>query len=663
MRRSALMLFVLCFMGLVGSSSWGQQVPLVPTTAPRSSSPDQYIRSNRLGITFISSAQIEPQDSRYRNALLLGAGWTRWPLYWREAEVVPGTFDWRRYDRLVIDDMRFGLQINAILLDRPEFYQEGNIFTGLNEPVFADGSDAPGPNKTINPNNPWARFVYEAVQRYKPGGTLAQEQGWFNGEGIRVWEMWNEPDYEGFWRGGIVNYARLLKVGYLAAHHADQQAVVMFGGLLYNTPQNWLARVLAIYSQDGRAAANNWYMDAVGVHSYGYPWRTGWLTTFVDDTLDAYNLDRLIFVNETGVSVWNDYPGPVWINDSSQRFGRATADQAARFVVQSTAYAWLRGADVVMHHQLFDDCGDQAAGTNFSPHRGELCTGDNACFGDAFGLFRNTSNSICYSQHPAPGTPRPAATAYRMLAEVFGTGGFADGQIRREDGLTEISFNRYSTDERIRVVWNRRFEPNTASLVAEGDAARLYTFAGTTSITPINGAYGITLQAAEPDNIAQLEANDISALGGEPIILVERVNGGLDLVQPDATPVIRSDQVPTAAPIQPTIGPITPPESPTTVPLQDTSPPVTSMQALPEISPATFPIRWSAADDGQIDRYMVWVQINDSEWMPYLETARTEGFYTGEAGNVYRFAVWAVDTAGNWSTNIELLPQAETRVE
>ncbi|MEO0598558.1 MAG: hypothetical protein AAF126_20790 [Chloroflexota bacterium] len=36
-------------------------------------------RATNLGITFISSAQIEQNDERYQNALLLGAGWTRWP--------------------------------------------------------------------------------------------------------------------------------------------------------------------------------------------------------------------------------------------------------------------------------------------------------------------------------------------------------------------------------------------------------------------------------------------------------------------------------------------------------------------------------------------------------------------------------------------------------
>jgi hypothetical protein len=87
------------------------------------------------------------------------------------------------------------------------------------------------------------------------------------------------------------------------------------------------------------------------------------------------------------------------------------------------------------------------------------------------------------------------------------------------------------------------------------------------------------------------------------------------------------------------------------------------MQALPEISARTFIVSWGAEDDGQIDRYVVWVQLNEGEWQPWLETQRTESIYTGIPGNRYRFAVWAIDTAGNWSMNVELQAQTQTIVQ
>jgi hypothetical protein len=634
-----------------------QESPPFPENALSQQRP--LIRSNRLGITFISSAQTAQDEQRYQNAVLLGTGWNRWPLYWNTIETSPGQFDWSAYDYLIINDVRYGLNINAILLDRPQFYANGNIIAGLYEPIFADGSDSPAQGKTMNPNNPWANFVYQAVQRYKSGGTLAREQGWVS-EGVDVWEVWNEPDLAQFWRGSIVDYARLLKVAYLAAHQADPTATVMYGGLLFSTPDNWLARVLAIYENDPQARNNNMYMDAVALHSYSYPWRTGWLTLFVRDTLRAYNLQKPIFVNETGISVWDDYPGPLWTSSANQRYKLGTEDQQAWFFIQSTAYAWSEGADVVFFHQLYDDCGDQAAGSNFPFHHGELCNDGRTCFGDAFGLFRNPSNSICYNHHPNPGTARPAATAFRLMSQIFGAASFIPGEETRIDGVTIIDFERPSTHERILVIWNRRFEANQAVIPAANSSATLYTMQGASSIAPQDNHYLIPLNAALADNFPELEPSDISAIGGEPVILVEVLQEG---VAPSIIPVDPLPTVPAMpSPIQiiPSPGPVI---APTTPAEEDHISPVTYVDPLPDISARTFIVSWGANDNGQIERYVVWVQINDGEWQPWLETQRSEGIYTGEPGNIYRFAVWAVDTGGNWSSNVALEAQAQTQVQ
>ncbi|MGB7341605.1 MAG: fibronectin type III domain-containing protein [Phototrophicaceae bacterium] len=663
MRPWIFAVMVLVCIALLGGIS--QPIVSVAQTRPTPVDTDtvytgrQFSRSDRLGITFISSAQIEPDDTRYQNALLLGAGWTRWPLYWNAVEVAPNEWDWSAYDELVINDMRYNLNINAILLDKPTFYADGEIIQGLNEPIFADGSDTPANGKALNPNNPWANFVYQAVQRYKPGGILARQQGWTSGQGVAIWEVWNEPDLAQFWRGGINNYARLLKVAYLAAHQADPTADVMFGGLLYSTPDNWLARVLAIYDNDPLARSNNWYMDAVAVHSYSYPWRTGWLTLFARQSLIAYGIDRPIFVNETGISIWDDYPGPVWVTSPEQRIRLGTADQQAWYFIQSTVYGWSEGASVVFFHQLYDDCGDQAAGTNFPPNNGDLCTQGQACFGDAFGLFRNTSNSICYSQHPTPGTARPAAAAFRLMADVFGAADFVYVDDTRLEGNSIFEFLRPASNERILVIWNRRFEDNTATIAASGSSAILYTLDRTSTITPQNGVYSLALNAAVPDSFPELEPIDISAIAGEPIILVEPIEGEAIPINATTSVQVEAPSVPVTS-VPPTAGPIF---NPTVAPENDTLAPTTFIIPLPERSASTFLVSWGAEDNGAIDRYVVWVQVNDGEWMPWLETQRQEGIYTGTPDNIYRFAVWAVDTAGNWSTNIDLTPQAQTQVQ
>lgn len=661
--RTVIWLFLFVFTGWLFAADIDAQTP----------------RSNRLGVTFISSAQTPPDDSRYQNALSLGAGWNRWPLYWNAVQPAPGQWNFSAYDRLVADDVRFGLNINAILLDKPIFYSDGAIISGLYEPVFADGTDIAAPNKPLNPNNPWAIFVYTAVDRYKPNGVFARQQGWNSGQGIRIWEMWNEPDLPQFWRGSINDYARLLKVGWLAAHQADPQAEVMVGGLLYNTPTNWLQAILQIYANDANRSQYNWYMDAVGVHSYVYPWRTGWLTTVTRRTLSSYNLNRPIYVNETGLNVWNDYPGPVWASNGPERISRGTIQQQAWFFVQSTAYAWAEGANVVFFHQLYDDCGD--TGGNFPAHNGELCTGGRQCFGDGFGIFRNTRASACYSQHPNAGSARPVADAYRMMAQVFSQP-FTGGREVRSNGYTMISFDRPNSGEVIRVLWNRQFNPNTAIISTSNPSATLYTLQGSRTITAENGAYNIQLRAAVPDRFPDLEAGDISAVGGEPVIIVERSTGAppnIASAGDTSTSAIRDGEagntqftnpnrnsgivtpIPSSDQLIPTPGSIL--LVPDFTPPPDTSPPVTTMDALPAISEPTFIVRWRARDASAISRYVVWVRVNGGEWMPWIESQRTEGVYTGTSGNTYDFAVWAEDTAGNWSQNTDLIPQMTTQVQ
>lgn len=485
---------------------------------------EPYLRSPRLGINHISLTNEPTSDERYANALALGAGWNRWPLYWNQVEPEPGAFQWENYDALVANDLRHGLQINAILLGRPGFAADGVRIKGLNEPIFADGSDSPRPDKVLNPDNPWVNFVEAIVKRYRPAGELAQREGWAAGEGVRVWEVWNEPDYPSFWEAGIHDYARLLKTAYIVIKRADPDAQVVFGGLLYNTQDNWLARVLAILENDPLREDYNWYFDIAAVHNYTYPWRSGWLVLYVRQTLSAYELHKPIWLNESGSPVWDDYPGPVWAQTPDERLLRSTQQQQAWFFIQSSAYALAEGADVIFFHQLYDDCGNQPAGTNFPTHNGEMCAGSGFCFGDAFGLYRNQSSALCFSSHDHPGTPRPAANAYRLVADIFGDMEWQQSLVyTASQKVTIITFD--TADQRIYIIWNRTLQPLTLDLPAAGETAELSMLErATRSLRPnINDIYTLDLPPAVPDSYPELQPGDEAAIGGPPLILIEPV--------------------------------------------------------------------------------------------------------------------------------------------
>ncbi len=535
------------------------------------------------GVNFISAPERLANEEQYQNGLATGATWNRWPMYWFNVERSAGLFCWNPTisgcdgapdtDTAVAGDIAHGLRSNAILLGTPGFYttnltrlanpyevfrrnefviQAINAATpqGLYTPVFTDGGDTPGPGKQINPENKWAVYVYTAVSRYRPGGILAQQRGWPQGVGITHWEMWNEPDLPMFWNSSLADFARLQKVGYLAAKQADPGAQVIFGALANNSSlPNYYNDVLTIYDADPLAASQNYYHDILATHSYFTAWQSWYHVWRAGRSLSTRGLAKPIWLNESGVPAWNDYPGPVWDAASSLR---ATMEEQASYIIQSAMYATFAGADAIFHFQLYDGCGNQPAFTNFPPHNGELCTADGMlisdptkpCAGDANGLFRNPGNDpsfTCFTQHPQPGTARPNLAAFQVLTTYLhdvspllrsrqGTPkcvGPFNGQL--VEPIEIIGFHQPATGKRVIGMWTMCGDNETAVLPATSPAqsALLVMPNGSTqTITAQNGVYTISLPGATNRN--PFPGGEYPApfypIGGRPVILVEALH-------------------------------------------------------------------------------------------------------------------------------------------
>jgi hypothetical protein len=529
------------------------------------------------GINFISSAEDRAPGSnrtpasleqQYQHGLGTGATWNRWAIYWFNVEQNPGTFNWSTQDATIIADIERGLKPNAILLGTPGFYttndsvrtsivprpRQGRLSldtperatpVGLYEPVFTDGSSVPGPGKTINPSNKWGYFVWLAVNRYRPGGVLAQTNGWPAGKGITHWEMWNEPDLDIFWDASLEDYARLLKVGYGAAKQADPNARVLFAGLANNYAKlNYYRDVLAIFDQDPQAKTNGFYHDILATHSYFHAWKSWYHVFRVRGVMAEFGIDKPIWLNETGVTAWNDYPGPVWDPQSALR---STMAEQADYTIQTTFYALFAGAEAIFHFQLYDGCGNQPQGTDFPPHNGELCD-DNGlfngkpCAGDANGLFRNPPDAACFTQHPQPASSRPNQAAFKVLTQYL-TG--IEPYWRKRPGQPAtcpmqntsggiflappqewIALYRPATEERIVGMWTLCARNETAVIDAtspEGQAILILPDGSTQTITAIDGRYTIPLPPATNRNPFGAEGtNAIYPIGGRPVILIEK---------------------------------------------------------------------------------------------------------------------------------------------
>lgn len=531
--------------------------PLIVTENTTTTPPPPTVEEDgdaAFGVVFVNPAEPgRPTDEgRYDKAADLGIGWDRWPLYWYHVEPSADQYDWSTYDAVVEADLSHGLQINPILMGTPGAYATAGLIgpapalgfriqrvfsvlsTGsppsrLYEPIFADNSDVPAPGKAINPNNPWANLVYRAVERYRPGGVLARQKNWPTDWGVSVWEIWNEPDLTLFWNGSVADYARLLKVAALAGRQADPDAVIMTGGLADPPAPGYLANVLAQLAQDPNPTlrdSQGWYFDAVALHNYGWSWHTGERVRQTLQLLAGYRSsypaldEKTVWINESGVPVYDDYPGPTWQNNG-EADNMATMEEQAAFVIQNAAYALYNGAETVFHFQLYDGCGNDPAGTDFPPdalylcHQGQICAS-----ASAFGLWRNKNTDSCYRQHPDADSPRPVHSAFRTIVQTL-TGAHPLWHEQPGGDQEWFAFYRPDTEQRIVVLWARYHHDATAQVPAVANQATVLDQTGSTgTLYPSNGLYTLTLPGATSMNFPYQPPGP-ATIGGRPYLLIE----------------------------------------------------------------------------------------------------------------------------------------------
>ncbi len=129
----------------------------------------------------------------------------------------------------------------------------------------------------MNPGNSWAAYVQETVTTYKP---------W-----VRIWEVWNEPDWTPDYattqnwataaptkadlprfNGDIYDYVRMLRVTYAVTKKVDSTALVALGGIGYSTFLSALLRYTD-NPADGSTSTDypskgDAYFDVLNFHYY-----------------------------------------------------------------------------------------------------------------------------------------------------------------------------------------------------------------------------------------------------------------------------------------------------------------------------------------------------------------------------------------------------------
>lgn len=261
-------------------------------------------------------------DDSSVNALLAGDPQIRWT--WSNESPNPGNEEpSRRFDELVAADILHGLDPLIVLQGVPRCRQERpNVWVkprNLSEPIFLDGNGQPDhrlewtdagrldgqPVATrINPANPFAYFVFQAVRRY--------------GDRVRWWQVWNEVDAHCpgqaptpewcVWPGTPEEYARLVEVAYHAAKYANPEVSLVMSGFQdrpldgTNDRPDAESFVNALKARSSVYRNHSYidYFDVYAVHSYISPWAAINFLHWLHTTMGLSG--KPVWLTETGVN-------------------------------------------------------------------------------------------------------------------------------------------------------------------------------------------------------------------------------------------------------------------------------------------------------------------------------------------------------------------------
>jgi hypothetical protein len=503
-------------------------------------------------VSYLDGTGSGNQETRYAQAVAAGASWNRWAMYWTDIERSAGVYDYTAADVRVNADRAHGLQINAVLIATPAQYATAGLLdvppprierkldpaagpaawtqreaiglgqtvdrpasaatsppAGLYASTFADGTDNFAPGKAINAGNPWARFVNATAARYA-------------GQ-VSAWEMWNEPDFSLFWSGSVADYARLLKVGYLAAKAADPSATVLVGGMMYwewtnrnGVEHSWLRSFLSQLDTDLSRVANGYYFDGIPWHWYSRASDVYWRTLSARSLLAQHGIaGKAMWVNEANAPACGEPPvyAPC-LHPGEPGYGYrggATVDEQASFVIQAAAYGLAAGLDRFFIFQHYDDGS-----------------------GEAFGLHRND------------GSARPADAAYQVAAYYLRGATSAARYAQGDYEQVLVDAWQDGQPRRVSVVWKRTADAGSVRVPGSGSATLVYQTGQTQSVAADGAGFLLSLAGATDNRNFSNDPNDY-IIGGVPLLLVgtdvRSLGGG-----PTATPAPLPSPTPTATP-------------------------------------------------------------------------------------------------------------------
>ncbi len=142
-------------------------------------------------------------DTAMNAATDAGVQWGREEFLWDVIEPIDGIYTWGAYDAVVDEYEEHGISMLG-LLTYSSSWASSNAGSEDSE-FYPPDSDA------------WADYVESVATRYAGR--------------VNHWEIWNEPNHDGFWKGTRDEYVELLSTAAGIIHAVNPDAKVVLGGL------------------------------------------------------------------------------------------------------------------------------------------------------------------------------------------------------------------------------------------------------------------------------------------------------------------------------------------------------------------------------------------------------------------------------------------------
>jgi len=330
----------------------------------------------------------DSNSDEYSNMKMLGAKWTRVDFKWPGIQPEPNTWNWNYWDSFLNATEEHNVSVLALLL-----YDNDNVETTESDyGRYIHPSDIPL----------FLEYVNRTVRRYK--------------DRVGAWEIWNEPNEEGFWGGPFDHFIQLFNATQNLIHEIEvefnQNLTVLSSAMSYFSSGNVPIRYEEMFKQDLLT-----YIDIISLHLYSYDANYLYRTMKQQITVGKkYNFNGTYWITEIGNPTGGQY---AWRNSQ---------EKLAENIIKCHTIAIALGIEKVIWYHDKDSL-------NPSPI-------------DSEGYF-----GLLY----ADGSPKPGAFAYSLFSNKCMNTNYRPDLINKQGGLSandlRTALYRKSDGKSILIMW------------------------------------------------------------------------------------------------------------------------------------------------------------------------------------------------------------------